>query len=364
MGRGDAVTLGLRKWLPAMLAVFALVACAETKTPNGNQTAAAPKGPTDCLPRSDRYVCIQPDNIVFPIGDDSAQEIDHINFPGNKFYPRDLLLRAIVNQEFHWYRAFSADYVSFRGPAQSRALLELKGCIAEEDFGLVKQPPCFRRSPWQARDFVRIDGFILSKEHLFNADRVATDSYLLSELYRAQGFFEAGVKPAQSLTANGMVNLSYEVHEGERYRFGKIVMASNIQGYDPEDMRYAVDVREGEWFDPIQLDEIVKRLNQVKMSSGRLFRALGGHLPHGNLVTIMADPVKDAARRVVNVTISIQGKLTTTASAAAKPAKAAAPKPPRAAQAGPAPPPAHPRVAAAPPARHIDLASAAETGIY
>ncbi|MEI7608870.1 MAG: POTRA domain-containing protein [Rhodospirillaceae bacterium] len=356
------MTLGLRKWLPAMLAVFALVACAETKTPAGNHTAAAPKGPTDCLPRSDRYVCIQPDNIVFPIGDDSAQEVDHIDFSGNDFYPRNQLLKSILSQEFHWYRYLSADYVSFRGPFQSRALLEPKGCVAEEDFGFVDQPPCFRGSPWGARDFVRFDDVILSKEHVFNADRVAADSYLLSELYRAQGYVDAHVKPASSEPANGMVTLSYAVSQGERYRFGRIGMSTNIAGYNPEDMRYAVDVREGEWFDPIQLDEIVKRLNQVKMSSGPLFRALGGHLPHGNLVTIDYKTMPDRAKRIVDVTIVVRGTSTTMASAAAKPVKAAGPKPPRAAQVRPVP--AHSRVAAVRPARPINLASAAETGIY
>ena len=319
-------------WLPATLAACALIVGAEAMAQpsdpgNGGTAAASPKdesaAPGDAVryvrvksgtPYTDKNSCTREDEefppwLGYRIGADTATEISRIDFTGNKLFNREQLLGRILSQEFHWYRLFSADYVSFRGPAQSRALLELKGVIANEDFGYIKShcgPNDFGKFKGfsKVRDIVSLQSFIVSAEHLYNPDLVGADAALIQLNYWRHGFINAEVTtPTPAAASGGGNTLTYAITEGERYRFGKVALATDIDGYDPEDLRYAVDIRNGDWYDPVATNDLAARLDSVKFSSLPLFKALHEHLPFG--ICVEPDSTVDEAGKAVDVTLTV-----------------------------------------------------------
>ena len=238
------------------------------------------------------------------IGPDTTSEIGRIGFDGNSVFSRETLLKGLLSQEFHWYRLLSKDYLTFRGPLQSYALLELKGAVAHEDFGFV--PPA--QGPTAALAF---RDFGLSSEHLYNPDILATDQSLLLFRYWANGYVDAKVRPAVKPAADGeMTGLSFGITEGERYRFGKITLSSNIDKFDVGDLRYAVDLKAGEWFDPVRVNRIVTELNSDIFGNLALFNALGGHLPHRGAVTVKPKIAVDRNGKLVDVNFAIDHRQT------------------------------------------------------
>ena len=273
-------------------------------------------------PYADRSTCghMDPDHspwpgyLIGPTASDAPagpeQQIDHIDFSGNTVFSRDQLLARILSKEPHWYRLFSADYLSFRGPAQSRALLEVKGVIAREDFGYSStlcgpnEFGTFKRFS-RVRDFIQFRDFILSSEDSYNADIVGVDTAIIELNYWRRGYMDVEVK-APALTAasgDGDKSLTFKITEGQRYRFGKIAFETDIAGYDPEDLRYAVDIKEGEWFDSIRVNDIAANLDSVKFSSLPLFKALREHLPFG--VCVYPGDEIDETSKVVDVTFAV-----------------------------------------------------------
>ena len=298
------------------------------------------------------------------IGADSASEIGRIGFAGNSVFSRETLLKGLLSQEFHWYRFLSRDYLTFRGPFQSYALLELKGALAHEDFGFV--PPA--QGPSAALAF---RDFVLSSEHLYNPDILATDQALLLFRYWANGYVDADVIPAVKPAADGeMAALSFGITEGERYRFGKITLSSNIDQFDASDLRYAVDLKTGEWFDPIRVNRIVAELSSDIFGNLGLFKALGGHLPHQGAVTVKPRIAVDRSGKVVDVTFAIDHRQPESRRPAdmvqAKPAHTPAGKRIGVAQGKPAAASRAPKVGALPAASagtgRIGIASAADGG--
>lgn len=323
-------------WLPATLAACALLIGTDAMaqptdmgTGTGAATAAAPTGesaaPGDAVqyvrvksgsPYAGKNSCTHQDEehppwLGYRIGPDTTTEISHIEFPNATAFDRDRLLGIILSKEFHWYRLFSADYVSFRGPAQSRALLEVKGVFANEDFGYIKShcgPNDFGKFKGfsRLRDFISLRDFIVSSEYLYNPDIVGVDTALIKLNYWRHGYIDVEVptpaKP-EAASADGGKTLTFAVTEGPRYRFGKIAFDSDIEGFNPEDLRYAVDIKAGEWYDPVAVDDLAARLDNVKFSSLPLFKALHEHLPFG--VCVYPDNAVDEAAKVVDVTFAV-----------------------------------------------------------
>ena len=223
----------------------------------------------------------------YPIRPESALAVSTITFTGNTVFSSDRLLQSLISKEYHWYRLLSKDYVSFRGPFQSKALLELKGVVAQEDFGrgLAPCPPNefgHFKDIASLGDFIRLGDFIVSGEYYYNSDTIPVEWALIELNYWRHGYLNPEIRV--SLAADGpdvdSGSLTYAITEGDRYRFGAIKLTTDIKGYDVEDLRYAVDVAPGEWFDPVSVGDIESRLNNAKFGSGALFAALG-KLPYG-----------------------------------------------------------------------------------
>ncbi|MEI6559181.1 MAG: hypothetical protein WCO00_12320 [Rhodospirillaceae bacterium] len=321
------------KWLPATLAACALVACANNKSPpkSDSRGAQAAASPVAVLPGP----AADATNPVYtrPVGKSSDQRISEIRFTGAAIGGRDLALRLILSREAHWYRQFSADYL-------------------------------------------QMPSLLVSKEHYFNADIVKIDELLLKTYYQAHGYQDVSVNAeARPDALSGDTALSFGIAPGKRYRFGKISLTTDIAGYDPEDLRYAVDLRPGDWYEAGAAEAVAARLNSVKLGSLPLFTALGHHLP----VSVCIRPLSsiDAARATVDLVFRItrcrsEGRTAAAPAPAAAAAAVASPaKPPRlgvgkrARVAQVAPAVIAPAVAVANrPPRRVDLASAPVGGIY
>ncbi len=285
----------------------------QSRTPDRNHTPDRNRTPDrnhgTCVHGNDEHFT----GPVYLIGPDTDKAVSDIAFSGNTIFDREYLLGIILSKEFHWYRWLSKDYVSFRGPAQSRALLELKGVIANEDFGYIN-PRCgeadFGRFKGfsNLRDFISLRDFIISSEHLYNPDIAAVDRALIKLNYWRHGFMDAEVAaPKRDVSDERHLALTYAITEGTRYRFGKIALKTTIAGFDPEDLRYAVDIKTGDWYDPVAVNDLATHLDSVKFSSQPLFKALDGHLPFA--VCVKPDSATpdhaNKADRIIDVTFTI-----------------------------------------------------------
>ena len=300
--------------LPAALAACALV----TAVPALAQGPAGTDATTTVIPQiggadadsAVRGVWIEPGEQVYRLGPDSPAKVSSVTFTGATVFDGDYLSKAILSRETHWYHILSRDWMFFHGPAQSRALLEVKGCGAEVDFGFASQPPCFRSAPWQLKDFVAVKDFRLSSEDLYNPDLPGVqdvpgvDRELILRNYWARGYMDAEVTPQARKDADGTgIALTYVISEGERYRFGVVKLTTDIKGFDPEDLRYAIDVTPGDWYHNDAATDIADRLDSVKFSSVSLFNALGGHLPFN--VCVEPEALIDRAGRRVDLNFEI-----------------------------------------------------------
>ena len=309
MSGGNAVKLGFGKGLlPAALAACALV----TAGPALAQGPAGTDATTTVIPQiggadadsAVRGVWIEPGEERVRLRSDEPSQVTAVTFPGATVLDPDYLSRAILSRETHWYHILSRDWLFFHGPAQSRALLELKGCLAEEDFGFVRRPPCFRSSPWRLKDFIAFNDFKLSSADIYNPDLPTVDQELILRNYWARGYMDADVKPRAQKDADGTgIALSYSITEGERYRFGGVKLTTDIKGFDPEDLRYAIDVTPGDWYSNQTAADLADRLDSVKFSSLSLFNALGGRLPFK--VCVEQEALIDRASRRVDLNFEI-----------------------------------------------------------
>ena len=284
---------------------------------------------------------IEPGEQALHLGPDRLSKVTAITFPGATVFNHDYLSKTILSREAHWYHVLSPEWVIFHGPVR------LKGpvCISSWgawgfavsvhiDIGIGKNDSrtlgqSYTQIPIEYAEYavrylynadISLDNIQLrmSTEDIYNPYMLAVDKYRILHNYRALGYLDVDVRPqAQKDAAGTGTTLTYTVSEGERYRFGSINLVSNIEGYSPEDLRYAIDIEPGNWFDPARIEDVETKLNDVKFSSGPLFKALNGHQPFS--VTIKPEVAKNTAGKVVNVTFTINRS----SSPAAKPSKPA-----------------------------------------
>ena len=141
-------------------------------------------------------------NLVFEISEGSPAKIDSIVFIGNQAFS-DGQLRSMI---------------------QSR-----------------------QRAPWR----------FLSEADLYNPDRLDIDANLLVQYYQGRGYADARVLDVsgEQISDRSGFLVTFYLDEGERFRFGRSRIRSEIGGLDAEVMRPYVASQAGQWFDLRKMDE-------------------------------------------------------------------------------------------------------------
>ncbi len=107
----------------------------------------------------------------------------------------------------------------------------------------------------------------------FVADRIAFDRQVLSDFYRSRGYADFTVQNVDvALTrARDAYLITFNVQEGQRFRFGDVAVASEIPGLDPAAFEAAVRLRPGAVYSPVTIETDIARLERLALRLGADF---------------------------------------------------------------------------------------------
>ncbi len=136
----------------------------------------------------------------------------------------------------------------------------------------------------------------LSSSDSYDPDRVAADREVLRRHYLRNGYADFRVLSSVAELAPDRKSfyLTFTLEEGERYKFGKVQITSQIKEIDPTGLIPTLKIREGEWYDQDRIEDAIRRLTDVVGNLGYAF------------VEIRPDVKRDAEQRIIDVVFDIR----------------------------------------------------------
>lgn len=147
-------------------------------------------------------------DLIFEIAEGPVTGIRRIDMIGNRNFSDDKLRRAIATKESRWYRFYSSD-------------------------------------------------------DSYDPDRVTLDRELLRKFYLERGYADFRVLSAVAELTQDRSSffLTFTVEEGELYKFGKIDLSTTLRDLDPESLREALTIVEGETYNAELIEGTIEKLN-------------------------------------------------------------------------------------------------------
>ncbi|HEY6335708.1 MAG TPA: outer membrane protein assembly factor BamA, partial [Alphaproteobacteria bacterium] len=110
----------------------------------------------------------------------------------------------------------------------------------------------------------------LSSNDTYDPDRLTFDRELLRKFYLANGYADFRVVSAIAELAPDKSGfyITFTVEEGERYRFGKVDVASSVKDVDPATLQSLVTVNEGDWYNADEVENTIKKITEALGSRG------------------------------------------------------------------------------------------------
>ncbi len=130
----------------------------------------------------------------------------------------------------------------------------------------------------------------------YDPDRLTFDRELLRRHYLANGYADFRVVSAiAELTPDreGFF-VTFTVEEGERYKFGKIDVATALKDLNPDQLRENLEVTEGDWYDASGVEKSVSNLADAAGSLGYAF------------VDVRPRVRRNRDKRLINITFNIR----------------------------------------------------------
>ena len=115
------------------------------------------------------------------------------------------------------------------------------------------------------RSFVQSDTYV--------AERVELDRQMLIDFYRSRGYADAqvtGVSSDLSAERDG-VYMTFNVREGQQFRFGKITTVSEVAELDAAEFDKQAKIRAGGVFSPVAVDYAITRMEELALRKGADF---------------------------------------------------------------------------------------------
>ncbi len=91
----------------------------------------------------------------------------------------------------------------------------------------------------------------LSTSDQYDPERLNYDKELLRRFYLKNGYADIDVLNATAELSPDRQGffVTFTIHEGERYRLGKVTATSQLKGVTPDELLGATDLHEGDWYD-------------------------------------------------------------------------------------------------------------------
>ncbi len=134
-----------------------------------------------------------------------------------------------------------------------------------------------------------------SSNDTYDPDRLAYDQQKLRQFYLTKGYADFRVASSVAeLTPDGRdFIVTYVIEEGERYKFGKVDLESQIRDIKPAEFKALIRIKDGDWYDAQQIENTVEGLTET---AGLLGYAFADVRPQFD---------RDKEKRLMNVTFQI-----------------------------------------------------------
>ncbi|CAN0466809.1 unnamed protein product, partial [Laminaria digitata] len=149
-------------------------------------------------------------DLIFEISEGELTEIRKIAFVGNKYFDDGDLREVIQTRETAWYR-------------------------------------------------------FLSSDDTYDPDRLTFDRELLRRHYLAEGYADFRVisAVAELTPDNSAFFVTFTVDEGERYKFGKVDITTQLRNLDVEQLRSEQSIETGDWYNADEVEGLIGRLTDA-----------------------------------------------------------------------------------------------------
>ncbi len=129
----------------------------------------------------------------------------------------------------------------------------------------------------------------------YDPDRLAYDQQKLRQFYLTNGYADFRVvSSVAELTPDGKdFIVTYVLDEGERYKFGKVELESQIRDIKPKEFRPLIRIQTGDWYDAQKIENTVEGLTET---AGLLGYAFADVRPQFD---------RDKEKREMNITFQI-----------------------------------------------------------
>ncbi|HGG64974.1 MAG TPA: outer membrane protein assembly factor BamA [Rhodobacteraceae bacterium] len=148
----------------------------------------------------------------------------------------------------------------------------------------------------------------------FIADRVEFDKQVLRDFYLSRGYIDFRVLSVNSEIArerNGFF-LTFNVREGQRFKFGEISAVSDLPSVDAEEFMRAVKIKSGKTYTPVAVETTIARMERLAIQKGMNFIRVEPRVTRNDRdLTLDIEFVISRGPRIFVERIDIEGNATT-----------------------------------------------------
>ncbi len=149
------------------------------------------------------------------------------------------------------------------GPKSKVRQINILGNVAFNE-NKVRKQMATRQSRWFR---------FLSSNDTYDPDRLAYDQQKLRQYYLTQGYADFRVvSSVAELTPDGRdFIVTYVLDEGQRYKFGKVDLESQIRDIKAKDFKALISIKPGDWYNAQRIEDTVEGLTETAGLLGYAF---------------------------------------------------------------------------------------------
>ncbi|ALI54456.1 outer membrane protein assembly factor BamA [Celeribacter marinus] len=155
--------------------------------------------------------------------------------------------------------------------------------------------------------------FIVGRD-TYDEERIGFDKRVLTDFYTSRGYVDFSV-----LSANAEFSrernahfVTFSVREGQSYDFANTTIVSQIDGVDAADYQRAMNLRAGQTYSPVAIENVISRIEKMAQDKGVDFVRVEPRVTrHERDLTLDVEFVLSKGPRVFVERIDIEGNATT-----------------------------------------------------
>ncbi|MFZ4381853.1 MAG: outer membrane protein assembly factor BamA [Sandarakinorhabdus sp.] len=149
------------------------------------------------------------------------------------------------------------------GPKSKIRQINILGNVKFKEGKIRKQMASKQQRTWR---------FFTSND-TYDPDRLAYDQQKLRQYYLTQGYadFRVASVVAELTPDKKDFIVTYVIEEGERYKFGKVDLKSDLRDIKPAEFRPIIRIKDGDWYDAQAIENTVEGLSETAGLLGYAF---------------------------------------------------------------------------------------------